>query len=199
MLRRLAMVITAICIVACFLSAIAPLLFYMLAPIRYVHRNSDGSNIGYYVDSYGRVEVRPRGFGPDLDRDSRFDPTKFLPLAAIPPTIWYFVNLRTRPQTRFRRWLKTASGVCALFFAVIIDIQNIAFPFITLATAALLAIAQPSKPRLSRAEKRRLSGKCPTCGYDLRATPDPTGPRLEHCPECGTPAPRKTMPLASYP
>ena len=50
------------------------------------------------------------------------------------------------------------------------------FPLLMLAILALVGFATHDR-RL--AVRRRQHGLCPTCGYDLRATPD-------RCPECGT-------------
>jgi hypothetical protein len=38
-----------------------------------------------------------------------------------------------------------------------------------------------------RKNSRHQPHACPDCGYDLRATPVPTGPLLPTCPECGRP------------
>jgi hypothetical protein len=47
------------------------------------------------------------------------------------------------------------------------------------AVAAMLVLPCVRLGRRQWAGRRRCPGHCPTCGYDLRATP-------ERCPECGT-------------
>jgi hypothetical protein len=48
---------------------------------------------------------------------------------------------------------------------------------------ALVPVAWLGRRR--RAKRRRLAGRCPACGYDLRATPN-------QCPECGA-VPERTI------
>jgi hypothetical protein len=52
------------------------------------------------------------------------------------------------------------------------------------AWSVVMLLAIPPAVRLVRfvrSRRRNATGLCPSCGYDLRATPD-------RCPECGTPA-----------
>ncbi len=49
-------------------------------------------------------------------------------------------------------------------------------------TLVLPAIALVRHRRRRRRERDNL---CPTCGYDLRATPEKSGPLFDRCPECG--------------
>ena len=53
-----------------------------------------------------------------------------------------------------------------------------AFFLILITLAPTVAALMYLRLRLNRARARRATGKCPACGYDLRATPG-------RCPECG--------------
>ena len=58
--------------------------------------------------------------------------------------------------------------------------------FLLFAAAVLLAVFAFWATVLdSRGKRRRRTGRCPRCNYDCRATPNPAGPTLPTCPECG--------------
>lgn len=53
--------------------------------------------------------------------------------------------------------------------------------------AAVPPAAQVARAAARASRRRRASaGYCTVCGYDLRATPEPGGARLDRCPECGS-------------
>jgi hypothetical protein len=71
---------------------------------------------------------------------------------------------------------------------------DLAIPWWSL--ALLFGVVPARAYRRWRSTTRRPPHVCVTCGYDLRATADPAGPRLATCPECGR-AVATTEPLSA--
>lgn len=69
--------------------------------------------------------------------------------------------------------------------------ENDSFIFIPCWFICLLLMLAPAqwvilnRREIRRRRYRRAHGLCVSCGYDLRATPDASGPLLKRCPECG--------------
>jgi hypothetical protein len=196
MLRRLARSFTTLCIAVCVLG---PITWFVIdnfvQPRAYIQRNPDGSSTGYYLQSSATLLVRNHGYGAGPNDDTRYDPWPYIPLFAIPPALWLYTHRRRISADRTHLWFTRCCAFCPLSAAIFVgwfrrdEVLSLFTGLVALLILIIATLARALNSIPSLAQRRIPKGLCPHCGYDLRATPDPAGPRLACCPECGTPAP----------
>jgi hypothetical protein len=143
------------------------------------------------------IQVRVIGVSPDFDGDHRS--LVLLPMAAaVPPLLWLLARRKATSQAPVDRRLDTACRAApAVMFVdtMILHPWVVGTCFLPLALVVLVIIGAS---RLShaiihrhedRATRRLRAGLCPTCTYDIRATP-------HRCPECGTDLSLFPLPVA---
>jgi hypothetical protein len=162
------------------LTALSLLLFVAVAAL-WAHSYGTAQFLGWSDTSRflgalsmgGLVRLEHGGYGPDSD-----DPGWSYVAYRAPPG-----GLRREVRARDRRggWLQRL-GVAAARVDYDGDGRRVRralyFPH-WLPGAALLIIPLGRLSSAARRQRPGATGVCPSCGYDLRATPD-------KCPECGT-------------
>jgi hypothetical protein len=134
------------------------------------------SPIDLYRNATPNVEVKSGSLIVHIDRSVHLGPRGLL--SSPPLRRWHFAGFS---YTDFPGFVEPV-GVLHHFIVF----------SLALAWPLLLFALLPAAWLLVHARQRRLRrawNLCRNCGYDVRATPEATGPLLPRCPECGAVVP----------
>ena len=164
--------------------ALTSLLLFALAVAMWVRSYGAEDHISYGRPGIGDWAVWSRVGRLSLWIDRYDEANALAPSAPARARGWTFSTrplVRSGSQVRPGRWPDGTNGTIGFVYETDKTGRSpytaLAVPWWAIAalpaTSAALAIAS-----WTRSRRRRKLGRCPSCGYDLRATPD-------RCPECG--------------